>query len=96
MTSQVDLHPSWEGQGHRSCALSNQTSELVSVEENLPDGLTCSRALSIQIGGGQTRLGVEQLKKLNYQWDPFTVDSAFRASTQLPRFFSWKPDPEVE
>lgn len=36
-------------------------------------------------------------KKLNSFWDPLTVDLfATRTSKQLPRYFSWKPDPQAE
>ena len=34
---------------------------------------------------------------INNKWGPFTIDLfASRLTTQLPRFVSWKPDPEAE
>ena len=72
---------------------------IILTAEHIPGITNCVADTESRTRTDQTdwSLHVELFRKINLQWSPLEVDLfASCLSNQLPRFFSWRPDPLVE
>ena len=75
-------------------ALSNDI--VLSAEYIRTRGSKCCSRCRVQVHDGQDKLEASP-QEINQKWGPLEVDLlASRLSTQLPHYFSWKPDPLAE
>jgi len=73
--------------------------DLVFSAEHIPGTTNCGANAESKTLRDRTdwKLHPQTFNQVNQKWDPLEVDLfATRLSTQLPCFFSWRPDPLAE